>query len=106
MNSGISDTIWKSKYRYARDADLVEADISATWLRVARAVASIETHPDRWQAKYLSALSGFRFLPGGRVLAGAGTDKQVTLFNCFVSGPLLDSVEDIFEYPKKSKSGR
>jgi len=31
-------------------------------------------------------MSDFRFLPAGRVVAGAGAGRQVTLFNCFVMG--------------------
>lgn len=97
MTCPISDRIWKSKYRFAD-----EKNIDETWARVARAVASAEADPELWRSHYHSALSGFRFLPGGRVLAGAGTGKQVTLFNCFVSGRLLDSVENIFESLKET----
>ena len=32
----------------------------------------------------------FQFLPGGRIQAGAGTDRDVTLFNCFVMGTIED----------------
>jgi ribonucleoside-diphosphate reductase alpha chain len=102
MNSSISERIWDSKYRFARDSKSAETDIGETWSRVARAVASAEASTDQWQAKYESILSDFLFLPGGRVLAGAGTGKQVTLFNCFVSGPLLDSVESIFDSLKET----
>lgn len=102
MNDSISEKIWDSKYRFARDSKTAETDIGETWSRVARAVASAEASPARWQAKYASILSDFLFLPGGRVLAGAGTGKHVTLFNCFVSGPLLDSVESIFDSLKET----
>jgi ribonucleoside-diphosphate reductase alpha chain len=42
-----------------------------------------------------------RFLPGGRILAGAGTDLDVTLFNCFVMGRIDDSMEGIFDALKE-----
>jgi ribonucleoside-diphosphate reductase alpha chain len=47
-------------------------------------------------------LSELRFLPGGRVIAGAGTGKQVTLFNCFVAGPIRDSIKDILDSLKET----
>ena len=38
----------------------------------------------------------FRFLPAGRILAGAGADRSVTLFNCFVMGEIPDDMSGIF----------
>ena len=46
---------------------------------------------------FFNALSNFEFLPAGRILAGAGTGRSVTLFNCFVMGKLEDSLQSIFE---------
>jgi ribonucleoside-diphosphate reductase alpha chain len=100
--SPVSETIWKSKYRYIRENSVQEKDISDTWRRVARAVAIDEPDSDRWEKSFSSVLSEFLFLPGGRVLAGAGTNKQVTLFNCFVSGPIFDSVGSIFDSLKET----
>ena len=42
------------------------------------------------------ALSDFQFLPAGRILAGAGTGRTVTLFNCFVMGTIPDDMGGIF----------
>jgi ribonucleoside-diphosphate reductase alpha chain len=50
----------------------------------------------------LAALEDFRFLPAGRILAGAGTGRSVTLFNCFVMGTIPDSMEGIFESLKEA----
>ena len=44
----------------------------------------------------------FRFIPAGRVLAGAGTERSVTLFNCFVMGTIPDSLNGIFEHLKEA----
>jgi ribonucleoside-diphosphate reductase alpha chain len=98
----ISEWIWNSKYRHLQEGADAENDISDTWCRVARAVASAEPDPDRWQAEFNAILSELRFLPGGRVIAGAGTGKQVTLFNCFVAGPIRDSIKDILDSLKET----
>jgi len=100
--SPVSETMWKSKYRYIRGNSVQENDISDSWRRVARAVAIEEPNSERWEKSFNSVLFNYLFLPGGRVLAGAGTNKQVTLFNCFVSGPIFDSVDSIFDSLKET----
>ena len=40
-------------------------------------------------------------MPGGRIQAGAGTARQVTLFNCFVMGTIADSMDGIFDALKE-----
>ena len=54
-----------------------------------------------WTERFASLLADFRFLPGGRILAGAGTGHRVTLFNCFVMGEIADDLEHIFEALKE-----
>ena len=94
----ISETIWDMKYRL-KDADGTprDADIDATWDRIAAALAAPEAEPDRWEPTFRAALQDFRFLPAGRIVAGAGTGRSVTLFNCFVMGTVEDSMGGIFE---------
>jgi ribonucleoside-diphosphate reductase alpha chain len=76
--------------------------VADTWRRVARALAAVEGGcAAQWEAAFYSILEDFRFLPGGRILAGAGTDRRVTLFNCFVMGPIDDSIEGIFQAIKE-----
>jgi len=99
----LSEHIWKSKYRYTTHGPTVsDKDICDTWRRAAGAVADIENHPDVWQPAFYEILADYRFLPGGRILAGAGTSKRVTLFNCFVMGPILDSMDSIFDSLKET----
>ena len=93
----LSRHLWETRYR-AVDADgAVDADLDATWWRVANALAVAEPRRQaHWARAFHGALAGFRFLPGGRILAGAGTRRHVTLFNCFVMGTLGDSLRGIF----------
>ena len=89
--------LWEAKYRADGDDD-----IGHSWQRVARALAAVEpSDRHRWERVFLDAMASFRFLPGGRILAGAGTAKRVTLLNCFVMGPIVDSIDGIFEALKE-----
>ena len=56
----------------------------------------------RWAEAFYGILQDYRFLPAGRILAGAGTDRQVTLFNCFVMGRIPDSLDGIFTQLKEA----
>lgn len=99
----IAHHVWAARYRLHADGRPVEDDIEATWRRVARALAAAEPEErDRVEESFLGILRDFRFLPGGRILAGAGTDRQVTLFNCFVMGRIEDSMDGIFDALRES----
>ena len=98
----VSELIWETRYRYRRDGESVDHCVSDSWRRVAKALASVET--DRlpeWEDRFYHLLADFKFLPGGRILAGAATDYDVTLFNCFVMGRIEDNMEAIFENLKE-----
>ncbi|OGT59604.1 MAG: ribonucleoside-diphosphate reductase, adenosylcobalamin-dependent [Gammaproteobacteria bacterium RIFCSPHIGHO2_12_FULL_43_28] len=95
----ISNKVWDIKYRY-RDKDrVVDETLESTWLRVATTAALPEKAGERsrYQQDFYRILEGFTFLPGGRILAGAGTSHQVTLFNCFVMDIAEDSLTGIFD---------
>jgi ribonucleoside-diphosphate reductase alpha chain len=96
----LSRTVWENKYR-GSDARESDANIGATWTRVARALAAVEADADGWKERFTGLLQDFRFLPGGRILAGAGTDRQTTLHNCFVMGTVEDSLDGIFDALKE-----
>ncbi len=94
----ISRHIWDTKYRYREGNVIHDRTIADTWRRIARALASVETSgQSAWEKRFYDALRGFKFLPGGRIQAGAGTDRRVTLFNCFVMGIIEDSMDGIFD---------
>ncbi len=101
--SSVSQQLWDMKYRFRGvDGEPVDKTIEDTWLRVARALAGPESDPNLWTGRFYEAMTGFRFLPAGRILAGAGTGRKVTLFNCFVMGDIPDTMEGIFEHLKEA----
>ena len=89
----ISRHVWETKYRYAGERTLTDSR-----RRIARALAAVEPNDlDGWETRFFNILQDFKFLPGGRIQAGAGTARNVTLFNCFVMGPIEDSIPGIFK---------
>src|SRR6185437_6344622 len=98
----ISQRIWDMKYRFRDGTGGGDADLEGTWWRVARALAAPERDPETWASRFHEALQGFKFLPAGRVIAGAGTGRTVTLFNCFVMGGIPDDMAGIFENVKEA----
>ncbi len=99
----ISRQVWDAKYRH-RDADGVPVDrtVEDSWRRVARALAEAEKEPAVWEPRFYEALRDFRFLPAGRILAGSGTARRVTLFNCFVMGTIEDDLGAIFTHLREA----
>ncbi|MEO0624096.1 MAG: adenosylcobalamin-dependent ribonucleoside-diphosphate reductase [Pseudomonadota bacterium] len=105
FHAPIAEQIWDMKYRLKRpDGTPVDETIKDTWLRVAHALSEPEAEKDQqeWFEKFYDALRDFKFIPAGRILAGAGTGRDVTLFNCFVMGTIPDSMEGIFSALKEA----
>ena len=101
--SPISQQIWDMKYRLkGPDGTPLDNRLEDTWRRIARAAAAVESDPKLWEERFYSALEDFRFLPAGRITAGAGTERRVTLFNCFVMGTIPDDMAGIFENLKEA----
>jgi ribonucleoside-diphosphate reductase alpha chain len=98
----VSQRIWDMKYRFRDASGAGDIDLQGTWKRVARALAEPEKDPELWAGRFEDALSDFKFLPAGRVIAGAGTGRSVTLFNCFVMGTIGDDMASIFENVKEA----
>lgn len=103
----ISDLIWRRKYRFAGTGEMPgDHTVEDTFRRVAAAAASVEKggkrNRDKWTAAFYDAIADFGFLPAGRILAGAGTDRNVTLFNCFVLGRIDDNLTSIFDNVKEA----
>ncbi|WP_226665355.1 adenosylcobalamin-dependent ribonucleoside-diphosphate reductase [Microbulbifer aggregans] len=103
FDTEISRFIWETKYRYSNGDLICEASVEDSWRRLARVLARTEKRDrGRWAMRFFRNLVDFQFLPGGRILAGAGTNRHVTLFNCFVMGTIEDSMAAIFERLKES----
>ncbi len=101
----ISEEIWNRKYRYQGENKEVEKDdcIEDTWKRIAIAIAAKEKESRKWEDEFLSILSDFKFLPGGRIIANAGTTRsEATMFNCYVMNTIPDSLDCIFDTIKDS----
>jgi ribonucleoside-diphosphate reductase alpha chain len=105
FDSPLAGEIWASKYRFApEEGQAGDAIVEETWARVARALAEAEAPEARahWTDRFAWALEDFRFLPAGRILAGAGTGRAVTLFNCFVMGTIPDDLGGIFDHLREA----
>jgi ribonucleoside-diphosphate reductase alpha chain len=101
----LSHQIWDMKYRLkAADGTPLDRTIEESWARVARAAAQAEAPEKRGACEltFAEALAGHRFLPAGRILAGAGTGRAVTLFNCFVMGRIPDDLSGIFAHLREA----
>jgi len=93
----IATFIWQQKYRLRQaDGTPVDREIVDTWRRVANALAQPEADPALWAERFMAAMDGFQFIPAGRIIAGAGSGRRVTLFNCFVMGEIEDDLGSIF----------
>ena len=99
----IAEQIWDMKYRFKQaDGTPIDKTVEDSWHRIAGDLASVESSPEAWEPKFFDALSDFKFLPAGRITAGAGTERSVTLFNCFVMGTIPDSMGGIFDMLKEA----
>ncbi|MFQ6605467.1 MAG: adenosylcobalamin-dependent ribonucleoside-diphosphate reductase [Fidelibacterota bacterium] len=86
------------KNKYLGPGETYPSDV---WERQARAMASVEKTKklrETWQQRFLNLLTDFRFVPGGRIMHGAGRDDiTTTLNNCYVVAIKNDSIKDIYQ---------
>jgi ribonucleoside-diphosphate reductase alpha chain len=100
----ISQQIWDMKYRLrGPSGEVIDKTIEDTWRRVATALAAPERDIALWAERFYAAMADFKFLPAGRVVAGAGSRRSgVTLFNCFVMGQIPDDMGGIFAHLREA----
>ena len=103
FSAPIAEQIWDMKYRLKEaDGTPIDGTVEDSWRRIARALAEVESDSARYEAEFYAALEDFKFLPAGRITAGAGTGRSVTLFNCFVMGTVPDNMGGIFDALKEA----
>ena len=103
FSAPIAEQIWDMKYRLkTADDEPIDSCVEESWRRVAKDLARVEVEPGVWEEKFYAALEDFKFLPAGRIAAGAGTQRKVTLFNCFVMGTVPDDMGGIFDMLKEA----
>ena len=103
FSAPIAEQIWDMKYRLKElNGTPLDGTVADTWRRIARALAETEADPAAWEDRFYTALEDFKYLPAGRITAGAGTGRSVTLFNCFVMGTIPDSLSGIFQMLKEA----
>ncbi len=105
---GIREKVFLDRYSLKdRDGSPIERHPEQMWQRVASSIAAVEKTDEKrlfWTRRFREALSGFKFVPGGRILAGAGTGHRVTYYNCYVipspedsRGGILDNLKIMTE---------
>lgn len=109
---GIREKVFLDRYALkGKKGELLEHTPEEMWKRVARGIAKNEKPAKRkfWQKKFYGVMKDFKFVPGGRILSGAGTRYQVTYFNCFVipspkdsRGGIVESLKQLIEIQSRS----
>lgn len=97
---GIRQKVFLDRYSLKdQKGNPVEQTPEEMWKRVAKGIASVEKPENRkhWEKEFYNVMEGFKFLPGGRILAGAGTGYDVTYYNCFVIPSPKDSRDGIMD---------
>lgn len=105
--TGIREKVFLDRYSLKdKKGDPLEKNPDAMWKRIAKAVSKIEKKEDqkKWEKEFFEGMSDFKYVPGGRILAGAGTGYSVTFYNCFVipspkdsRGGILDTLKQMVE---------
>jgi len=102
----IASQIWDQKYRFKdEDGEPIDLTVEDSWRRIADALAVPEGNiatRERRSDEFYDALEDYKFLTAGRITSGAGTDRMVTLFNCYVMGTIPDSIDGIFDMLKEA----
>jgi len=109
---GVREKVFLDRYALkGAEGELLEHAPQEMWRRVAHGISLQEkkNKQKKWEEEFYRVLEDFKFVPGGRILSGAGTGYQVTYFNCFViPNPkdsrhgILDSLGQLIEIQSRS----
>lgn len=104
---GISQKVFIDRYSMKdKKGSAMEKTPDLMWKRVAKAATVVEkgANKKKWEASFFDAMKDFKYVPGGRILSGAGTGYSVTFYNCFVipspkdsRGGILDTLKQMIE---------
>lgn len=98
--TGISEKVFLDRYSLKdKSGKSMEKRPEEMWLRIAKAVSLVEkkSKQKKWEKEFYSVLKDFKYVPGGRILSGAGTGFAVSFYNCFVIPSPADSRGGILE---------
>ncbi|MFA5994889.1 MAG: adenosylcobalamin-dependent ribonucleoside-diphosphate reductase [Patescibacteria group bacterium] len=106
--TGLAKQVFFDRYTLKDEkGNSIEQTPEEVWKRVAKAIAKAE-HTEvlrtEWERQFYSILQGFDYVPGGRILAGAGSGVPLTFYNCFVipspddtRGGIVDNIKLMME---------
>src|SRR3989339_1410994 len=98
--TGISQKVFLDRYSLkTKEGKSIEKRPEEMWARMAKAVSLVEkkSKQKKWEKEFYSVLKDFKYVPGGRILSGAGTGYDVSFYNCFVIPSPKDSRGGILE---------
>jgi ribonucleotide reductase alpha subunit len=78
----------------------LETDPTQMMARVAKGIAEVEKNTKlrkQWTERFQWLLDDFKFVPAGRILAAAGTNQELTFYNCYVIPSPHDSRSGIIK---------
>lgn len=102
--TGVAEKVFLDRYSLKDiKGQPIEKKPEEMWQRIAKAVAGVEEKENKkkWEKEFFWAMKDFKYIPGGRILAGAGTGFAVTFYNCFVIPSPKDSRDGILETLKQ-----
>lgn len=102
--TGIRNKVFLDRYALKdENGNPIEKVVEEMWRRVAKGVSIVEKKDKKkeWEEKFYQAMSDFKYVPGGRILSGAGTGFKVTFYNCYVLPSPKDSRDGILDNLKQ-----